>query len=92
MNRAVMGSPPVMAFILDSAHARPSSVSLAVTNNLPGWTAVVYYDANGNGVLDAGEVAVSNASFVSNGAAGLAPGESVKLLVKVFAPGDATGE
>jgi uncharacterized repeat protein (TIGR01451 family) len=63
-----------------------SSVALTLTNSLPGWTAVAYYDANGNGVIDPSETPVSNLSFVSNGAAGLAPGESVRVLVKVSAP------
>lgn len=67
-----------------------STVSLATSNNLPGWTSVVYYDANGNGLLDNGEQPITDTSFVSNGAAGLSPGESIKILVKVFAVADAT--
>jgi uncharacterized repeat protein (TIGR01451 family) len=63
-----------------------SNVALDVTNSLPGWTAVVYFDANGNGVVDPSETPVANLNFVSNGTAGLAPGESVRVLVKVSAP------
>lgn len=63
-----------------------SSVALSLNNNNAGWTSVIYYDANGNGVIDAGEPVVTDLNFSSNGAAGLAPGESVKLLVKVYAP------
>ncbi|WP_438479671.1 beta strand repeat-containing protein [Oleiharenicola lentus] len=63
-----------------------STVSLALANNLTNWSAVVYYDANGNGALEASETAITDLSFVSNGAAGLAPGESIKLLVKVITP------
>ena len=66
-----------------------STISLATSNSLAGWSAVVYHDANGNGVIDANESAVTNTGFTSNGAAGLAPGESVPLLVKVFAPAGA---
>ena len=66
-----------------------STVALATSNNLAGWTSTVYYDANGNGSIDAGEPIVTDASFVSNGAAGLAPGESVRLLVKVYATPEA---
>ena len=63
-----------------------SSVALNLTNSLPGWTAVLYFDANGNGAIDPSENPVTNLSFVSNGAAGLAPGESVRVLVKITAP------
>ena len=66
-----------------------SSIALSVTNSQPGWTAIVYHDANGNGLLDPGEAQVSDLAFVSNGAAGLAPGESVRFLVRVFAPAGA---
>lgn len=63
-----------------------STISLATSNSLAGWSSVVYHDANGNGVIDSNESAVTNTGFTSNGAVGLAPGESVPLLVKVFAP------
>jgi uncharacterized repeat protein (TIGR01451 family) len=63
-----------------------SGIALALANNLPGWSSVVYFDANGNGIIDSNENPVSNLSFVSGGATGLAPGESVRLLVKVIAP------
>ena len=63
-----------------------SSVALGLTNSLPGWTAVLYFDANGNGAIDPSENPITSLNFVSNGAAGLAPGESVRVLVKVSAP------
>jgi uncharacterized repeat protein (TIGR01451 family) len=66
-----------------------STIALATSDSLSGWSSVVYFDANGNGTLDASETQVTNTSFASNGAAGLAPGESVKLLVKIFAPAGA---
>ncbi len=66
-----------------------SSVALAANNALPGWTSVLYYDANNNGVIDPSENPVSDLSFVSNSAAGLEPGESVRILVKVTAPAGA---
>ena len=70
-----------------------STVALAHSHSMPGWTAVVYFDANSNGVIDPSENVVTNLSFVSNGAAGLAPGESIRLLVKVTAPsGSPAGE
>ncbi len=66
-----------------------SLTALTLANTLAGWTSVVYFDANGNGVIDASENPVTNLTFVSNGAAGLAPAESVRLLVKVTAPSGA---
>lgn len=67
-----------------------STIALGLNNTIAGWNCAVYFDANGNGIIDAGEAVVTDLSFLSNGAAGLAPGESVKLLVKVFAPASAT--
>lgn len=69
-----------------------SNTALTTSSNAAGWSSVIYFDANGNGITDATDPVVTNASFVSNGAAGLAPGESVTLLVKVTAPpGSAIG-
>jgi len=63
-----------------------SSVNLTLAHSQPGWSAVIYYDADNDGLLSASDPAVTDLSFVSAGGAGLAPGESVRLLVKVFAP------
>jgi len=63
-----------------------SIVNLTLTHSQPGWSAIVYYDADNDGIVSATDPAVTDLSFVSAGAAGLAPGESVRLLVKVFAP------
>ena len=41
-------------------------------------------------MIDAGENVVNDLSFISGGAAGLAPGETVRILVKVTAPASAT--
>lgn len=70
-----------------------SRITLGNTDSKAGWTSVVYYDANGDGLINAGENIVSTLNFVSGASAGLDPKESVKLLVKVFAPnGAALGE
>ena len=66
-----------------------STIALTTGNSLPGWSSVIYYDAAGTGVLVPSDPVVTDTSFVSNGAAGLAPGESVKLLLKVLAPAGA---
>jgi uncharacterized repeat protein (TIGR01451 family) len=63
-----------------------SIVNLTLTHSQPGWSSIVYYDADNDGLISAADPAVTSLSFISAGAAGLAPGESVRLLVKVFAP------
>ncbi len=63
-----------------------SIVNLALAHSQAGWSAVIYYDADNDGLLSPTDPAVTDLSFVSAGGAGLAPGESVRLLVKVFAP------
>lgn len=70
-------------------NAAGSSVALGLANNLAGWSSVVYYDANNNGTLDGTDPVVTDLTFVSNGTAGLAPLESVRLFVKVSIPGSA---
>lgn len=69
-----------------------SFVALTLADNLAsaGWTSTVYYDFNGNGTLDGADSIVSDLSFTSDGGAGLAPGESVRLFTQVFAPPGAT--
>jgi uncharacterized repeat protein (TIGR01451 family) len=66
-----------------------SSINLTTSESLSGWSAVIYYDANNNGILDASDTTVTNLAFVSASGAGLAVGETVRLLVKVFAPAGA---
>ena len=66
-----------------------SNVALAVASSDPAWTAVLYLDANGNGVIDPNESPINNLNFISNGAAGLAAGESIQVLVKVTSPAGA---
>ncbi len=73
-----------------------STALFSTTDATPGFTTVVYWDKNNNGVLDAGDpVVTSLAQLVggTNGAntfAGLAPGASATLIVKVTAPASAT--
>jgi uncharacterized repeat protein (TIGR01451 family) len=63
-----------------------SSVALTLAQSLSGWSAIVYYDANNNGVVDGSDSAVTNLAFVSGSAAGVSPNETIRLLVQVFAP------
>lgn len=67
-----------------------STVTLSLADTLGGWSSVIYYDANNNGIIDPSESVVTDLTFVSGTAAGLSPGESVRLLVKVSAPPGAT--
>ena len=62
-----------------------SYVALATLDNRPGWTSVLYWDTNGSGVFDAGDVSIPDL----NSLGGLAPGASVRLFVQVFAPAGA---
>jgi trimeric autotransporter adhesin len=66
-----------------------STLTLTHVDNLSnrGYASVIYYDANGNGALDATDpVVVSLLSAATVKPAGLTPGEQVRLFVKVFAP------
>jgi len=69
-----------------------STVALALANNQAGWTSVVYWDRNNDGVLDVNDPVVTDLSSLvggTNGAstsAGLGVGESATLFVKVYAP------
>jgi trimeric autotransporter adhesin len=61
-----------------------------------GWAAIVYWDKNNDGILDANDPIVTDASQLVGGtggastAAGLNPGESARLFVKIIAPNSAT--
>lgn len=73
-----------------------SAVALAVVDSTAGFSAVVYWDSNNNGVLDSTDPAITNLAALTGGsngastAAGLSPGERATLFVKVFSPGSAT--
>ena len=63
-----------------------SSVTLSVTHSQSGWSSVIYYDIDNNGIITGADPVVTNLTFVSAGGAGLAPGETVGLLVRIFVP------
>lgn len=60
--------------------------------NANGMLATLYYDANNDGVLDANDPQVSDIAALgaTNGAIGLDPNESIRLLLKVAAPNTLT--
>jgi uncharacterized repeat protein (TIGR01451 family) len=64
-------------------------------SNANGLLGTLYYDANNNGTLDANDPQVADIAALGNtpaagGALGLAAGESIRLLLKVEAPANAS--
>jgi trimeric autotransporter adhesin len=61
-----------------------------------GWSTIIYWDKNNDGVLDVNDPVVTDLSQLTGGtagastAAGLNPGETARLFVKVIAPNSAT--
>ena len=68
-----------------------STITLPSTNSQAGFTSVMYYDANNNGVLDASDPVIPAAGLQSAGVlpGGLAPGQSITVFDKVTAPSGA---
>lgn len=68
-----------------------STITLPTANSKAGWTSVLYYDANNNGVLDGTDPVVPAAGIqgIAALAAGLAPGQSITIFDKVTAPSGA---
>jgi trimeric autotransporter adhesin len=65
-----------------------SAVALSLTTTAPGFSAVVYRDANNNGLIDATDPVVNSPSDLG----AIAPQATVRLLVRVSAaPGAALG-
>ncbi|MEF7613165.1 hypothetical protein V4F39_04515 [Aquincola sp. MAHUQ-54] len=99
--QAVAGGTMVYAHMLTNTGTAAegdgagSSVALAVANSAPGFTAVIYWDRNNDGVLDPSDPVVTDLSQLTGGsngastAAGLDVGESARLFVKVTAPAGA---
>ena len=62
-----------------------SSIALALTNTQGTFSTIVYRDANNNGVIDAGDPVINVPADLGP----IAPGASVRLLVRVSATGGA---
>jgi trimeric autotransporter adhesin len=62
-----------------------SFVSVSQGNNQAGWNAALYWDTNGSGVFDAGDLPLTDLVPMS----GLAPGATVRIFAQVFAPAGA---
>ncbi len=73
-----------------------SATALASLNSNTAFTSVLYWDSNNNGVLDVTDPVVTSLATLTGGtngastAAGLAPGESATIFVKVTSPAGAT--
>ena len=73
-----------------SEGAAAGRVTFARTDSLSGWTSVVYWDANNDGLLDPGDPVLTDLSQVTVGSgAGLDPGESTRVFVRLFSPATA---
>jgi len=81
------GSVTYVHTLTNNGNVAVSADALTVADSASGYTSVIYYDANNNGVIDATDPVISNINQIPGG---LAPGASVKLLVKVFVPSGAT--
>lgn len=77
--------------VVEGANVGDLTISLNETH-ANGFIHTVYFDANNNGALDSTDPIVTDIATLgaTNGAVGLAPNESIRLLVKVQAPNTAT--
>jgi uncharacterized repeat protein (TIGR01451 family) len=62
-----------------------SFTALSTVNDQAGWSSTLYWDTNGSGVFDAGDMAISDLLLLG----GLAPGASVRIFQQVFSPAGA---
>ncbi len=82
--------------VLEGDIAGEIVLSGALSGATSGWNAVIYWDKNNDGVLDANDPVVTDLSQLSGGtggastAVGLDAGETARLFVKVIAPNSAT--
>ncbi|ALG89948.1 MULTISPECIES: NEW3 domain-containing protein [Actibacterium] len=86
--------------IVDLLHTITNNGNVAVTegsiaeSGLTNFSGAIFWDQNGNGVLDASEPVIDNfndlTDGVSAGVNGLAPGESISVIYRVQSPSTAT--
>lgn len=67
--------------VTNNGNSTLTNIALTIANTAPGFTAVAYNDADGDGVLSPAEAATPLTNIAS-----LAPGATVNVIVKVFAP------
>ncbi|MCX6358783.1 MAG: hypothetical protein NT029_03170 [Armatimonadetes bacterium] len=71
--------------VLEGSGSATSSTTSTLVDSQPGWSSAVYYDANGNGVLDITDPIITDLSPMG----GIAPGASKTIFVKVYSPAGA---
>ncbi|WP_233128015.1 NEW3 domain-containing protein [Brevirhabdus pacifica] len=86
--------------IVDMVHTVTNNSNIAITEGdilqtgLTNFSGAIYYDANGNGVIDASELVIDNFDDLTDGLGvgvnGLAAGDSVSLIYRVQTPSTAT--
>ena len=67
--------------VTNNGNSNQNNIGLNLSNSVPGFTAVAYQDLNNNGILEPNEAATPLTNITQ-----LTPGQSVNVLVKVFAP------
>ena len=76
--------------VREGADASASQTTFTVAPTGEGFTAALYWDKNGDGVLDAADPLVTKLADINGGSgSGLALGEAATLFVKVYAPSGA---
>ncbi len=71
--------------VTNTGNTTLTNVALTGINTQPGFTSVIYQDTNNNGILDPAEAAIPLTTIPS-----LAPGVSIPIFVRVFAPAGAS--
>jgi trimeric autotransporter adhesin len=81
--------------VVEGVSLGQSTLGYALTGDSAGWSAIIYWDKNNDGLLDVNDPVISDLSQMTGGtngastAAGLAIGESARIFVKIIAPGSA---
>lgn len=73
--------------VTEGATAGQITLALAMSGAVTGWGSSLYWDANDNGTLDPTDPLITDLSALTP--AGLAPGASARLFVRVTAPSSA---
>lgn len=74
-----------------NSNVAETTAALTTADSTAQWTSVIYYDANGNGLIDASDPVIDDIADIDAlvPGAGLAPGSSYPLIVQVFVPAGA---
>lgn len=94
-NNALQGYPGAAVVyshtLSNNGNTDVTSGTLDLTNTTWANSAVLYYDKNNNGIIDAGDPVVDNIDDIvaADGGDALKPGETKPLLVRVFVPSGA---